>query len=114
MLGKLALQPGAPADFVAKVTHNVVSQEDNVEAVVSRVALGEADAGIVYVSDLSTANGKRVHSLAIPDAANVLNIYPIGVVSSTSHAAAAKQFVAFLTGSDGQALLRQHGFLPPQ
>jgi len=111
MLGKLALQPGAPSGFVAQVMHNVVSQEDNVEAVVTRVALGEADAGIVYLSDLSTPNGGKVHSIAIPDAANLINIYPVAVVSSSTHAAAAKQFVDFLTGPDGQALLRQHGFL---
>lgn len=114
MLGKLALQPGAPSGFVAQVMHNVVSQEDNVEAVVTRVALGEADAGIVYLSDLSTPNGKKVHSIAIPDAANVINIYPVAVVSTSSHAAEAKQFVEFLTGAQGQALMREHGFLPPQ
>ncbi len=112
MLSKLASQPGAPSDFVAQVMHNVVSQEDNVEAVVTRVALGEADAGIVYVSDLSTPNGKKVRDIVIPDAANVINIYPVAVVSSSAHSAQAKEFLAFLTGTQGQSLLRQHGFLP--
>mgnify|MGYP001335435728 CR=1 FL=1 len=111
MLAKLAAQPGAPPGFVAQAMHNVVSQEDNVEAVVTRIALGEADAGIVYVSDLSTPNGGKVHSIAIPDAANVINVYPVAVVSSSSHTAAANQFVDFLTGSEGQDLLRQHDFL---
>jgi molybdate transport system substrate-binding protein len=114
MLGKLAAQPGAPSGFVAQVMRNVVSQEDNVEAVVTRVALGEADAGVVYVSDLSTPNGKKVRAVTIPDAANVINIYPIAVVSASTHAAAARQFVDFLMGPKGQALLRQHGFLTAQ
>jgi len=114
LLGKLAAQPGAPPGFVAQVMHNVVSQEDNVEAVVTRVALGEADAGIVYVSDLSTPNGKKVHDIPISDVANVINIYPVAVVSSSTHAAAAKQFVDFLAGAQGQALLREHGFLTPK
>lgn len=113
MLGKLASLPGAPSAFLARALHNVVSQEDNVEAVVTRVALGEADAGIVYVSDLSTQNGTRVRSIAIPDAANVINVYPVAVVSSTPHSAQAEQFVEFLTGQQGQTLLRQHGFLGP-
>jgi molybdate transport system substrate-binding protein len=114
MLSKLAAQPGAPSGFVVQVMRNVVSQEDNVEAVVTRVALGEADAGIVYVSDLSTPNGKKVRGIVIPDAANVINIYPIAVVSASTHAGAATQFVDFLMGAQGQALLRQHGFLTAQ
>ncbi|HEY0493273.1 MAG TPA: molybdate ABC transporter substrate-binding protein [Candidatus Dormibacteraeota bacterium] len=114
MLGKLAAQPGAPSGFITAALKNVVSQEDNVEAVVTRVALGEADAGIVYLSDLSTPNGKKVRNISIPDLANVINIYPVAVVRASTHSSQAKQFVDYLTGAEGQAILRQHGFLTSQ
>lgn len=113
MLVKLAATTGSPAAFSAKVTKNIVSQEDNVHAVVNRIALGEADAGIVYVSDLATPNGKSVQSIAIPDAINVINIYPIAPVADSTHTSEAQSFVDFVHGKTGQSVLEQDGFLPP-
>ncbi|HEY8678588.1 MAG TPA: molybdate ABC transporter substrate-binding protein [Candidatus Dormibacteraeota bacterium] len=112
MLAKLGSQPGAPAGFEAAALKNVVSNEDNVEAVVTRVALGEADAGVVYASDLKTPNGARVASLAIPDAANVINVYPIAVVFGSDHPTEAQAFADFVRGPAGQQLLEMDGFLP--
>ena len=114
MLLKLAATTGSPAAFTAQVNRNVVSQEDNVEAVVNRIALGEADAGIVYVSDLATPNGRSVTSIDIPSSVNVINTYPIATLSDSTHATEARAFVDYVTGSQGQDLLRKHGFLPPQ
>ena len=51
LVANLAKEPGYPADFVAKYTANIASKEDNVAAVVSKIELGEGDAGIVYVTD---------------------------------------------------------------
>jgi len=112
-IDRLAQQPGAPAGFAAAVRHNIVSEEDNVEAVVTRLYLGEADAGIVYVSDLKTPNGRNLHLIAIADAANVVNSYPIGVLASSTKAALARQFVAYVTGPEAGRILRDAGFLTP-
>jgi molybdate transport system substrate-binding protein len=113
MLTRLAAQPGAPAGFRAAALRNVVSQEDNVEAVVNRVALDEVDAGIVYVSDLKTPNGSQVMQVPVPDSANVTNDYPVAVVSASPNQSIAHAFIAFLLGSEGQSVLRRSGFLPP-
>jgi molybdate transport system substrate-binding protein len=113
LLAKLAAQPDAPAGFQVAALKNVVSEEDNVEAVVSRIALGEADAGIVYASDLNTPNGARVGSISIPDALNVINVYPLAMVADSAHPAEATSFIDFVRGTVGQDLLGKAGFLPP-
>jgi molybdate transport system substrate-binding protein len=99
------------SDFGRRVLANVVSQEENVKAIVSKVQLGEADAGFVYVSDVPRSLRNRLRPIAIPDSANVIADYPIAVVHGAPHAEAAKAFVDFLLSSDGQAILARHGFL---
>jgi molybdate transport system substrate-binding protein len=110
-IDKLALQPGAPTGFAGAVRKNVVSQEDNVEAVVTRIATGEADAGIVYASDLSTPNGKGLHVIPVPDPANVINTYPIAGVKGSAQLELAHVFIDFVLHAEGQTMLRQAGFL---
>jgi molybdate transport system substrate-binding protein len=96
----------------AHVTAHPVSLELDVKAVVQKVASGEADAGIVYTTDVRAA-GRTVAGVAIPDADNVLASYPIAVVRATSHRRAATAFVDdVLHGSVGRAL-RTAGFLAP-
>jgi molybdate transport system substrate-binding protein len=95
-------------DYQARVQANVVSQESNVRAVLGKVAMGEADAGFVYRTDAK--NGK-VRVLDIPDRQNVIAEYPIGVVAGTQSAELAKQFVAFVDGPEGHAILQKHGFM---
>jgi len=112
MLTKLAATTSSPNTFSSQVKKNTVSQEDNVEAVVNRIALGEADAGIVYVSDLATPNGKSVQSVAVPDSVNIINTYPIATLVDSTHAAEAKSFVDFVRSKSGQNVLQQDGFLP--
>lgn len=113
VLTRLAIQPGAPANFAQAALHNVVSEESDVEAVVSRVALNEVDAGIVYVSDLKTANGTRVKAVLVPQSANVSTVYPIAVINGSAEASLAREFVDYVRGSTGQHILRSLGFLPP-
>jgi molybdate transport system substrate-binding protein len=96
------------ADFVAGFEANVVSQETNVRAVQAKVALGEADAGIVYVTD--AAGDDRVRTIAIPERYNVVAEYAIGVVVNSPAESAAESFVAFVLGAKGQAVLVKHGF----
>ncbi len=109
-LNRMEQLPGAPPGFAAAVLRNVVSDEENVEAVVSRVALGEVDAGIVYLSDLKTPNGQALLSIPIPDSANVINRYPIAVVAGSQHAELAQAFVDFVGGPVGQRILQDSGF----
>jgi molybdate transport system substrate-binding protein len=89
-----------------------VSQEDNVKAVVTKVSLGEADAGIVYVTDV-TAGGDKVEGVDIPENQNVLATYPIATVKASKAPEPAQAFMDLVLSADGQQVLREHGFLPP-
>jgi molybdate transport system substrate-binding protein len=89
-----------------------VSQEDNVKAVVTKVSLGEADAGIVYVTDV-TAGGDRVEGVGIPTGLNVVATYPIATVKASRTQDQAQAFVDLVGSAEGQAVLQSFGFLPP-
>jgi molybdate transport system substrate-binding protein len=92
---------------------NVVSNEEDDASVVAKITAGEADAGIVYVSDVTSAVAPQVASVAIPDDVNVIATYPIAAVSTSTNADVAQAFVTYVTGSEGQASLADFGFLPP-
>jgi molybdate transport system substrate-binding protein len=96
----------------AGVTVKPVSQEDNVKAVVTKVSLGEADAGIVYVTDV-TAGGDKVEGVEIPETQNVLATYPIATVKASKNADEAQKFMDLVLSDQGQQVLKQYGFLPP-
>ena len=96
----------------AKVTVKPVSQEDNVKAVVTKVALGEADAGIVYVTDV-TAGGDKVEGVDIPENLNVLATYPIATVKASKAQDKAQAFMDLVLSDQGQQVLKKYGFLPP-
>jgi molybdate transport system substrate-binding protein len=87
-----------------------VSYEENVRSVLNKVALGEADAGIVYSSDLVGVDG--VASMEIPNALNVLAEYPIAALNDSAHGELAAAFVAYVLGPEGQAVLADYGFGP--
>ncbi len=102
--GKYAQQALAKA----KVTVHPASLEQQVTGVLSKVALGEADAGIVYVSDIVTSG--QVGGVAIPDAQNVVADYPVAVLKGTQKATGATAFVDLVLSTDGQTILRAAGF----
>lgn len=97
--------------FKAAVDKNIVSREDNVKAVVQKVELGEADAGIVYTTDAQAAK-EKLTLIAIPDAQNVIATYPVAVVKGAKQTALGQAFVDYLRSPDGQAILRKYGFAP--
>jgi len=111
LISALARQPGYPPGFAAQVAANVASREDNVAAVVAKVALGEGDAGIVYLTDaVASSNLKEI---PIPAGANVSVSYAAVVVKGATQPDAARAFLAWLSGSDGQAVLARFGFAAP-
>ncbi|MER7664785.1 molybdate ABC transporter substrate-binding protein [Streptomyces sp. NPDC096193] len=95
-----------------KITVKPVSQEPNVRAVLSKVELGEADAGLVYRTDASTAEDK-VNAIEIPDAQNAVAAYPAATLKSSEHAEAAAAFVRWLSTPEAQKILQEAGFQQP-
>jgi molybdate transport system substrate-binding protein len=118
-LAVVLADPSVPAGKFAKqaltkaaVTVTPKSLELDVKSVLQKVATGEADAGIVYVTDVKAA-GSKVTGVTIPDDQNVIATYPIAVVKATKHPVAAKAFVDEIVSGDGQKALLARGFLGP-
>jgi molybdate transport system substrate-binding protein len=111
-LEQLAGAPGFPADYSTRVLASVVSQEENVKAVATKVQLGEADAGIVYRSDVTPSVARVTRVLDIPDEYNVVATYPIAVLRQSANQEVARRFVAFVLGAAGQRALAARGFIP--
>jgi molybdate transport system substrate-binding protein len=111
-LDKAIKDTGFTAQYKDDVLKNVVSYEDNVKAVVTKVSLGEADAGIVYVTDITTDAASKVDKLDIPDALNTIATYPIAPISDSKNPELANAFVALVLSSEGQAVLAKYGFIP--
>lgn len=86
-------------------------EAENVRGVLSRVQLGEADAGIVYVSDVLAADG--VDGVDLAEAEQVVGSYPAAALADAANPAVAAAFVSFLTGPEVQAILAGLGFGPP-
>jgi molybdate transport system substrate-binding protein len=110
-LDKAVKDPSFDPSFKDNVLKNVVSYETDVKAVVSKVSLGEVDAGIVYITDFNAAKDK-LGKMDIPDALNTVAIYPIAPISDSKNADLAKAFVALVLSPDGQAVMAKYGFVP--
>ncbi len=79
----------------------------------AKVALGEADAGIVYTSDVTPDIAGRVRQIAIPDAQNVIAAYPIAPLADAPNPELARSFIDFVLSQEGQSILSRWGFGPP-
>jgi molybdate transport system substrate-binding protein len=97
------------AAYSETVLANVVSYEENVRAVLTKVTLGEADAGIVYTSDVGP--NTEVGRIDIPDDLNTIATYPIAPVESSQNKELAQRFVDYVLGADGQQILTKYGFI---
>ncbi|MFI5392562.1 MAG: molybdate ABC transporter substrate-binding protein [Myxococcota bacterium] len=91
---------------------NVVSDEEDNASVVAKITANEADAAIVYTSDVSDAAGNDVNAVTIPKDVNVIATYPIAVVEGAPNADVAADFVAYVVGAEGQDTLQEYGFEP--
>ena len=112
VLQKLADSPDYPDDFKAQVLKNLVSEEPTVRQVVAKIALGEADAAILYRSDATPKAAQAVATLPIPDEYNVIATYPIALTNDSAQPERAQQFIDFVLSEAGQAILIKWGFSP--
>ncbi len=94
------------------VTLTPVSEEQSVTDILAKVTSGEADAGVVYVTDV-TAAGDAVNGVRFPESEDVVNTYPIAPVEGTDEADLAADFVEFVLGDPGQEILADAGFGAP-
>jgi molybdate transport system substrate-binding protein len=95
-----------------RALENIVSNEDDVKGVVSKVAQAEADAGFVYATDVAAVQGE-VTAIELPEEAQVRIEYPIAVVSDAPNLAAAREFVDLVLSERGRDALREAGFGVP-
>src|ERR1700756_2664634 len=95
-----------------RVRLNPVSEELSVTDVLNKVTTGQADAGLVYVTDAQRA-GNKVTTVNFPEAAGAVNVYPIGVLKKAPKATLAQKFVALVTSDAGEQILAQSGFAKP-
>jgi molybdate transport system substrate-binding protein len=89
-----------------------VSEEQAVTDVLGKVTSGEADAGLVYVTDVKAA-GESVHGVTFPESAKAVNTYPIAPLDGSKHAGTALAFAQYVAGAKGQAVLAAAGFAKP-
>ena len=113
-LALLADSDAFPGDYASAVLSNVVTNETSVRGVAQKVALGEVDAGVVYETDaLAAQYAHAIRTLEIPLQFNPAAQYPIAALSTTNELETALEFIKFVQGDSGQAILREHGFVPP-
>lgn len=112
MLDRMAADPGYGESYREAVMANVVSEEQNVRQVAAKVALGEADAGIVYLSDVTPDISDQVMALPIPDSLNTIATYPIAITNDTANPELAQAFVDYVTSEEGQATMEAWNFVP--
>ena len=111
MLERLATSPAYGETYREAVLANIVSEEDNVRQVTAKVALGEAEAGIVYSSDVTSDIADSVTALTIPNAVNTVANYPIAIINDSANPELAQAFVDYVLSDAGQDTLVNWGFI---
>jgi molybdate transport system substrate-binding protein len=102
MLSRLGLRDEAE--------ENVVSNEEDVKAVVNKVRLGEADAGVVYRTDVTDEIERDVDLIEVPSGLSPLAVYPVAAIEGSPHRREANEWVRLLTSRRGRSILEKHGF----
>lgn len=111
LVAAIARSPGAPAGFAEAYARNIASREDNVAAVVAKLALGEGDAAVVYATDLVASD--QVAAIPLPAGVEVVATYGGVALRDAPSPVAAQAFLDWLAGTAGQAVLSRFGFGPP-
>jgi molybdate transport system substrate-binding protein len=109
---KAAADASYGPDFPDTVHKNLVSEENDVKGVVSKIVLGEGDAAICYITDVTPDAAPKIAKIDIPDNLNVIANYPIGTIKASTQAELAQAFVDYVLSPDGQAILAKWGFGP--
>jgi molybdate transport system substrate-binding protein len=110
MLTKASVDPAYGAAFSEDVLKNLVSNESNVKQVVAKVELGEADAGIVYGSDVTPSVAGNLTIVTVPASINVIAEYPIALTKDARNRRVALAFIDFVMSGTGQGILKKWGF----
>ena len=111
-LQALSKDPAFGGDYATRVLRNVVSEEENVKSVVGKVQLGEADAGMVYRSDVTSSVARFLKVLMLPESADIVASYPIAAVNAGPDSMAAHAFLELVLSPEGQKVLQKRGLLP--
>jgi molybdate transport system substrate-binding protein len=111
-LQELSRDPAFGGDFATRVLRNIASEEENARSVVGKVQLGEADAGMVYRSDVTPNLARFVTQISLPGAADLVASYPIAMIRSGGSAGDAQAFVELVLSEEGQRVLRARGLSP--
>ncbi len=112
MLDNVSADPVYGAGFKSAVFANLVSEETNVRQLTAKVVLGEADAAVVYQSDVTADIAAQVQMIVIPETLNVVAVYPIGLVDNSTNPEMAQTFIELILGAEGQTVLAKWGFGP--
>jgi molybdate transport system substrate-binding protein len=112
VLAHLSEDAALGSGFKDAVLRNLISNEENVKQVVAKIQLGEADAGIVYRSDVTPSLTGRIRMIEIPDHFNVEAAYPMAVLGTASDVDLARQFVQFVLAPEGRRILERWGLIP--
>jgi molybdate transport system substrate-binding protein len=112
MFDKMSQLDAFGADFKDRANANIVSREPNVRQVVAKVQLGEADAAVVYLTDVTPQSAPDLTTIAIPDDLNTLASYPIALVANGPQVELGQAFMDLVLSPAGQAVLQKWNFTP--
>jgi len=110
VLDKLSADPAYGSQYKEKVLSNIVSQETNVNQIVSKIALGEADAAFVHKSEVNSGYVDKVTIINIPEKYNVKSDYSIVILNRTKVSGTAKRFIDLVKSTEGKAVLVKYGY----
>lgn len=110
VLDKLSADPAYGSQYKEKVLSNIVSQETNVNQIVSKIALGEADAAFVHKSEVNSGYVDKVTIINIPEKYNVKSDYSIVMLNQTKVSGTAKRFIDLVKSTEGKAVLVRYGY----
>jgi len=112
IIAKLGNDSAYGPDYERDVLANVISQETSVSYVVTKVALGEADAGFAYVSDVTQDMISKIDKIVIPDEYNIIAEYPMGMLMESKYPGESLVFMDLVMSDEGRAVLEKYGFAP--
>ncbi len=112
IINKLGNDSAYGPEYKEKVLANIISQETNVNYVVTKIALGEADVGFAYVSDVTEELSSKIKKVEIPDEYNIIAEYPMGILEESRYPAEAEEFIDLVKSEQGRAILEKYGFAP--